>query len=743
MKLNKLKLKIKKKLKKYKDLFFYIIKYPQACFKGLIILLVYGPKEFKKKLHSLRKNLYQYNIDNFSIINLFKNWVNNLFNIKKYLSYLIPKKIKINRYYLDFLIFQKKRKSEYFDIFIFGITAFDFRIQRPQHFAFELAKLGHRIFIIENEFLKNNKTDQNGFAPYLIKKRAENIYLIKLSSSRNYFIYNQVPTESDLNLMFASIKSLIKDARIISPISKIDHPFWGFLKDKLAMPIIYDMMDYHLGFKENSKKIIKNEIDLIKNSHLVITTSDYLFNIAKKYRQKNLIKIPNAGDFLFFNQVLNQDTKIPDDIKNINKPIIGYYGAIDYWFNNQLLEKILKKYKNYSVVLIGRVVNKNVFQLKKQYKNLFLLGEKPYQLLPNYLKYFDVCLIPFKINNLIKATDPVKIYEYFAQGKPVITTPILELKKYKNLLYYSQSDKEFLDNIDRALKEDKKNINQLRIKSSKENTWFKRIKIFDEKIKKIFFPKVSVIVLSYKDFEITRNCLESIINRSFYPNIELIVVDNFTSKKLQIKLKKYAKNKNIKLILNDKNYGFGIGNNIGMKNSTGDYIILLNNDTLVTPGWISRLIYHVSKKQIGLVGPVTNSIGNESKINIKYNYRNQQDIENKSLHYTSSHWGEFLYLDRIAAFCWILKKDIYKKIGGFDERFFPAFFEDDDYCIRIKKAGYKIICAEDVFIHHFLGLSTKSNEDITKNQFFIENKKRFEEKWRFKWQPHKYRPGVK
>jgi len=746
--------KISKYIKKLKIYLFYLRRYPYAFFKALIFLFT-NPRYFLQKLRRVEKKLsYIVPEDNF-------NWL-NFFSQKKILSAfkilftqgpkgLIEKiKIFLNKSHFthvnkkisqEFINYFKKRKDNYFDIFIFGITAFDYRIQRPQHFAFELAKKGHRIFYIENEFLINEKVDENNFAPYMIKKRAENIYLIKLSSFYNYFIYNQTPKRSDINLMFSSIKKLIYDAKVINPIAKIDHPFWGFLKDKLSMPIIYDCMDEHAGFKENSKKIIAKEKELIKESDLVIASSDYLYKKLEKLKPKKLIKIYNGCEFNHFNQILYRKINKPDDLKNIKKPIIGYYGAIDYWVDTDLVESFLKKYPQNSFVFIGRINNAIIYPLSKKYKNFYLLGEKKYQKLPYYLSYFDVCLIPFKVNKLIKATHPVKIYEYLSVGKPVVTTALPEIKYLKEIIYYSKNNNEFIKNIDIALKEKDQSLIKKRIFIAKNNTWEKRVKDLEIEMNDKFYPKVSIVVLSFFQWQLIKKCLDSILKYSFYPNYEIIIVDNNSD----IETKKYLKNlkdPRIKVIFSEKNLGFGGGNNLGMKNAKGDFIIILNNDTIITPGWIYKLVYYDKKENIGLVGPITNNIGNEAKININYNSENIKDIFEKVSFYTSSHWGEKLEVKRIAAFCWIKKSALFRKIGGFDERFFPAFFEDDDYCLRVKKLGLKIFIVEDVFIHHHLGKSSGADKNIFENKFFIENKKKFEEKWGIKWQPHKYRKGI-
>ena len=422
----------------------------------------------------------------------------------------------------------------------------------------------------------------------------------------------------------------------------------------------------------------------------------------------------------------------------IKKPIIGYYGAIAEWFDVNLVKKLSEEFRTSSIVLIGRVNNSEVEELATRSSNIYLLGEKNYEDLPEYLQEFDVCIIPFIINDLIKATSPVKAFEYMASGKPIVTTNIPELKPYNNEVYLSRSHKDFIANIKKALNENSDSKIKTRQWVAKRNTWEERGGILEKNIKDILFPKVSVIILTYNNPLITRDCIESLYRRSFYPNFETIIVDNASDNPTLKELTQLNYKYKFKLIKNKENLGFAEGNNIGMKNANGKYLILLNNDTKVTPGWISRLLYHISKDNVGFVGPVTNNIGNEAKVYFKYNILDNKDLEKAAMEYTSSHWGSVLKLSRIAAFCWIMKKSLYNEVGEFDKRFGKALFEDDDYCYRVTQEGYEILCAEDVFIHHWGGITSKW-QSSEYNKLLEENRNKFEDKWKIKWTPHKFR----
>ena len=666
-------------------------------------------------------------------------------NLRKKILRVVSKLIIINKssdisYELkhEWLESKKKQTKEIkHDILIFSIISWNFRFQRPQQLATELSKLGHRVFYIENEFTPQLPS-WSGFQYINTEKVSNNLYKIKISSGSKHFIYNDFCSSRDIKIMLGSIKTLIKEAKIINPVAILEHPFWTNLAKKLAIPLIYDCMDNHSGFTETSNKNVILEKELSNITKFNISTSNFLLNHLNELTKNKNILINNGVNI---NDFLKKRYDIPSDIANIPRPIIGYYGALSDWFDTTLLEKIAKKYTKESIVLIGEVTNKRITELAKKYSNIKLLGEKKYQEIPNYLNSFDVALIPFKINPLIKATNPVKIYEYFSQGKPVITTYLPELKKYQKLLYLSKTHEDFIKNIDLALKE-KKGKASLRKKVALSNQWSNKAKEISNELMKLF-PKVSIVILTYNGTQMSKDSIDTVLNRSFYPNKEIIVVDNASQPDTIKMLKKYQNNPEIKLILNKENFGFAKGNNIGTRLATGEYIILLNNDILATPGWIERLVFHINEQpNIGLVGPVTNSIGNEAKIDIKYEHTNQENMENSINKYISKHWGETQELNNLAAFCWICPKAVYNKIGELDERFGRGMFEDDDYCYRIKKAGYKIVCADDVFIHHFGGASFKKIVSQEYLDLFESNKKKFEEKWKIKWVPHHFRKGI-
>jgi GT2 family glycosyltransferase len=194
---------------------------------------------------------------------------------------------------------------------------------------------------------------------------------------------------------------------------------------------------------------------------------------------------------------------------------------------------------------------------------------------------------------------------------------------------------------------------------------------------------------------------------------------------------------NRKVILNEENSGFSAGNNIGLAAATGDYLVVLNNDTVVTQGWIRGMLRHLQENaDVGIIGPVTNNIGNEAKVDLSYSDLDVMHL--KAAEHTLAHMGVWFEINTLAFFCVMIPRTTYQQIGGLCEEYGLGFFEDDDYCRRVQQLGLRAACAEDVFVHHHLSASFNKLGADRKQALFERNKAIYEGKWGT-WTPHRYR----
>ena len=151
----------------------------------------------------------------------------------------------------------------------------------------------------------------------------------------------------------------------------------------------------------------------------------------------------NGADFEFFRGA--QSTNL---LAGVPGPVIGYFGAIADWIDLDLVSAVAALRPHYSFVLIGQVFGRDMSDLESL-PNVYLLGNQRYELIPSFLADFDACTIPFLLNQVTRATDPVKVYEYLSQGKPVIATDMAELAQCGDLIYIGKDPEDFARKIRR------------------------------------------------------------------------------------------------------------------------------------------------------------------------------------------------------------------------------------------------------------------------------------------------------
>jgi len=215
----------------------------------------------------------------------------------------------------------------------------------------------------------------------------------------------------------------------------------------------------------------------------------------------------------------------------------------------------------------------------------------------------------------------------------------------------------------------------------------------------------------------------------------VIVVDDGSSDLTPSLLAGYGPR--IRVIRHESALGFAAACNSGAAAAAHELIVLLNNDTVVTHGWLGRLLHHLGDPTVGMVGPVTNWAGNEARV--VTDYHDAESMEAFADRYTRAHAGRVFDIPMLAMFCVAMRRSLIDRVGLLDERYEIGMFEDDDFARSVKAAGYRVVCAEDVFVHH-VGRGTFGRlEAETYERIFEANRKRFEAKWGEPWIPHRYR----
>jgi len=622
-----------------------------------------------------------------------------------------------------------------FDVIILAIIDFDFRFQRPQQIAAELARRGHRVFCLSpSRFLPLSA--QEKFAALPLR---ENLWEVHLRTAAVDVYLGELKNDQ-VRAMEEAFRELVDTWNIGESMILAQLPFWRklglSLREQHGGMLVYDCMDDWETFENMGAFNLSEEKSLVREADVLVVTGAEL---VVKFKEQALepVLIRNGADYTFFAQARPSDV-----LKDVPHPIVGYFGAIADWIDLDLVYEVAKLRPQYSFVLIGQVFGRDTSQLASL-PNVYLLGSKSYQDIPSYLYHFDACTIPFLLNQVTKATDPVKLYEYFSLGKPVVATDMKELAQCGDLLYIGRGAEDFASKVDAALEEGAaSSLPAMRIAFAKTNTWQARVDQFEEAVRAAS-PLVSILVVTHNSEEFVGPCLDSILRNTAYPSYEVILLDNASTDGTVELLREYRdRSAHFRLVELSENTGFAAGNNRAVAEACGAYLIFLNVDTMVTPGWIHLLMEHIRKDpSIGLLCPVTNFAGNEAKLNVSY--RGVEGMEVFAAERTRGHRGRDSDVRSAAFFCALVPRGVWETVGDLDSAFGMGMFEDDDFAMRVRQAGRRVVVAEDCFVHHFGQGSFSKIPRETYERVFEENRRRFEEKWKQRWQPHRVRAGVR
>jgi len=319
----------------------------------------------------------------------------------------------------------------------------------------------------------------------LPKKINERFYVI----SPVVIPFHHVPVVSKLNqmLLVLYIRAVCLFLGFRKPILFIFLPSMygvvGRLKEVLS---VYYCTDEHSQFPGVDRSSIKRmEMEILKKVTLGFATSPQILEEKKKINSSFYLSM-HGVDYDNFSKAQDPALTIPEDIINIKGPVIGYFGAVDRWMDLDLIHYLVKQRRDWSFVIIGKtVVDISLFDNEP---NIHFLGQRPFSELPAYGKKFDVALIPFLLNELTRHVFPVKLKEYLAMGKPVVSSALPPVEEFNKInpdavmIGYGHSD--FLSKIEKSFAFNTEAFIQNRQRLVKKDTWEARGEEVSEIIEK-------------------------------------------------------------------------------------------------------------------------------------------------------------------------------------------------------------------------------------------------------------------
>ena len=259
----------------------------------------------------------------------------------------------------------------------------------------------------------------------------------------------------------------------------------GLLNKIVYDKFIYDYVDDLALFYYHDKEMEEIHQYLMKVADLTTVTADRLYKNATT-KAKKLLLSENAGDYQFFNQQkgCSANSLIAPYLKKY-KAVLGYYGCLAHWFDYETILFAAKERDNWLFIIVGHLFDESAKKaLLNKPDNILYVPAQPYRKLPSFLTAFDIALVPFVINDITLATSPVKIFEYMAGGKPVLSSNLPECKKYKSVFRYRNKE-DFIKQAENILSSAKDPYYlSLLDKEARENTWGARVDNILEEISK-------------------------------------------------------------------------------------------------------------------------------------------------------------------------------------------------------------------------------------------------------------------
>lgn len=590
------------------------------------------------------------------------------------------------------------------NIFIFGTVPY-FDVgggQRSSQFAKIFNRMGYSVYYI-----------------YAYECSESNIPMISIPT-----IYHKFTKNADFDEVSAYAKE--NDIFIFEAPIKTFEKYLG-LAILRNCKIVYENIDNwetSLGSLFFSESTLKS---MLNYAHMIVATSKKLVEQTESYVKKYctiskpVYYLANAVDDELFEPRKHYEK--PHDLITGEKTLL-YYGSLwGEWFDWDIIKIVASSSDTISINLIGDYTS--VEHIKKEMpSNVHFLGIKKQEQLPAYLKYTDFALLPFKTGKIGDYVSPLKIFEYISMDKPILATALPDIQDYPKTLI-SENPEDWIKQINTVNLNDEENRTSQRDLFISENNWYSRCsKILDvlfpessENLQNEAYENLSVIILNYNNKNVIFKNVDTLLYYKSRYNYQIVVVDNMSTDGSYETLKENYSDK-ITLVRNEKN-GCSSGRNLGVKNATGKYILFLDSDEWVlNKYWLdvyTDLI--VNNPEIGAIGWGAGWFNKEGFAynvvdSFEFKYMPPDIIARKDIGY-------------LATCGFIMKKDLFNKIDGFDVNYDPTCYEDTDLSLKVRHAGFGVYYSCHLGVGHLPHQTTKSGTEAhdklirAKGEYFL------------------------
>ncbi|MCC6454117.1 MAG: glycosyltransferase [Caldilineaceae bacterium] len=325
----------------------------------------------------------------------------------------------------------------------------DFVWQRPQHLLSRLAQT-RRVFFVE-EPISVGPHEPLRLDHYCWQgSRGETVEVFRLmqpTEGPRWIGHGDALTDERYRTLLADA---LAERGVQAPLLWLYTPMaHGFIDTLAPAAVIYDVMDQLAAFKDAPLELSQREHNTLCQANIVFTGGVSLYR-EKSPHNPNTYLFPSGVETGHFAQ--REGLALPDDLRALPRPILGYFGVIDERMDLELLAKMAQQHPEWSIVMIGPVIKISHEELP-QAPNLHFIGMRAYAELPAYLAHFDVALIPFAMNDSTRYLSPTKTLEYMAAHKPIVSTPVPDvIELYGTVVRIGATHAQFIAQVGEALR---------------------------------------------------------------------------------------------------------------------------------------------------------------------------------------------------------------------------------------------------------------------------------------------------
>lgn len=312
-----------------------------------------------------------------------------------------------------------------------------------------------------------------------LRREGENLFIFTPPFALPWASKSVTINRINMFLTRSRVRPLLEELQFSDPIYYSYLPQGHFLVGHLNEKLVcYEVIDEYSAFPHISPRLAAAlESKMLKKADLVFAISPNLYRNRIDRNQATHL-VPIGAETEHFGRSRRSDLEKPSELTGLPAPIIGYFGGIDDRFDSELYRYLAGEFPDCSFIIIGPEKGEKISKSLSDLTNIHFLGPQNYEQLPRYLKYFDVCTLPYRITPFIENIFPNKIFEYLSSGKPVVTTaiPAIEYLRESGAICWARTREEFRAGIRRGLEESENDLLvRKRIKIAENNTWDKRV----------------------------------------------------------------------------------------------------------------------------------------------------------------------------------------------------------------------------------------------------------------------------